>query len=292
MKTEKNIRIAFLLNLFFSIFEILGGLFTNSFAILSDAIHDFADALSIGISYILEKKSRRKANDEYTYGYKRYSVLGALFTTIILLVGSIIIIYHSIERVLKPVKLNYDGMLVIALVGVVINFLAAYFTRDGDSLNQRAVNLHMLEDVFGWIIVLVGSIFIKFTEMLWIDSVMSIIVSVFIFMHAVEHLKEVLDLFLIKKPSEIDIEEVKSHILNIDGVKDVHHFHVWSLDGINNFATLHVVTSKNVKMDIREELKKHGINNVTIETESLDEECHEKKCHFSVVNHNHNHKKN
>lgn len=296
MKVEKNIKIAFLLNLFFSIFEIIGGLFTNSFAILSDAIHDFADAFSIGISYILEKKSRQKPNDEYTYGYKRYSILGALITTVILLVGSILIIYHSIERIFNPVDINHDGMFVIAIVGVVINFFAVYFTRDGDSLNQKAVNLHLLEDVFGWVIVLVGSIIIKFTRILWIDSAMSIGVSIFIFVHAIEHLQEVLDLFLIKKPKEIDIEEVKNNILNIDGVKDVHHLHIWSLDGINNFATLHVVTEKNVKKQVREEMQKFGINNVTIETEDLDEECHEKKCHFSTVirnhHHHHHHKKN
>jgi len=288
MKVEKNIKRAFLLNILFSIIEIVGGILTNSVAIISDAVHDFADALSIGISYFLEHKSRKKPNEEYTYGYKRYSVLGAFVTTTILLVGSILIIYHSIERFFNPQELNYDGMLIIAIFGVVINFLAAYFTKNGDSLNQRAVNLHMIEDVFGWVIVLIGSVLIKFTQIFWIDSVMSIIVSIFIFVHAISHIKEVLDLFLLKKPSDIDVDELKKHILNIDGVKDIHHLHIWSLDGINNFATLHVVTEKNVKQEIRSEMKEYGINNVTIETEELDEECNEKSCNFrTTISHHH-----
>lgn len=287
MKIEKNIKIAFILNLFFSIFEILGGIITNSVSIISDAIHDFADALSIGISYILEHKSRKRPNQEYTYGYKRYSVLGAFITTTILLVGSILIIYHSIERIFNPQELNHDGMLIIAVFGVIINFTAAYFTKDGDSLNQKAVNLHMLEDVFGWIIVLIGSILIKFTNITWIDSVMSIVVSIFIFVHAISHMKEVLDLFLLKKPKDIDVDELKKHILNIEGVKDIHHLHIWSLDGINNFATLHVVADKSVKTMIRDEMKKHNINNVTIELESIYEKCDHKKCNIKTSSNHH-----
>lgn len=289
MKTEKNILIAFILNLLFSIIEILGGIFTNSISIIGDAIHDFTDALSIGISYFLEKKSEKKPNDIYTYGYKRYSILGALITTIILLVGSILIIYHSLERIFNPVTINHNGMILIAIVGVIINSLAVYFTKEGDSLNQKAVNLHMLEDVFGWVIVLIGGIIIKFTRITIIDSILSIIVSIFIFIHAISNMKEVLDLFLLKKPSNINIDELKKHLLKIDGIKDIHHLHIWSLDGINNFATLHIVTNKNIKKEIRSEMKEHGINNVTIEIEDLDEECNEKSCNIKTTKNKHHH---
>ena len=291
MKSEKNILIAFLLNLFFSIFEIVGALFTNSVAILSDAIHDLFDSLSIGLSFFLEKKSKKKPDDIYTYGYARYSVLGALITTIILFISSILIIYHSIERIFNPQELNYVGMFIISIFGVVINFLAAYFTREGDSLNQKAVNLHMFEDVLGWVIVLIGSILIKFTKILWIDSVISIIVSTIIVLRTINHLNQVLDLFLMKKPIDIDVDEIKKHILNIKGVKDIHHIHVWSLDGINNFATLHVVSDKNIKDEIRKELKRHDINNVTIELEDINEVCHNKCCKIddSIKHHHHHH---
>lgn len=288
MKTEKSILIAFLLNLFFSIFEIIGGLFTNSVSILSDAIHDLFDSLSIGISFFLEKKSNHKRDYIYTYGYKRYSILAALITTVILFLSSILIIYHSIERIFTPVEVNYDGMLIIAIFGVIINFFAAYFTKDGDSLNEKAVSLHMIEDVLGWIIVLIGSIVIKVTKILWIDSVISIIVSTIIVLRTLKHLNEILDLFLMKKPDNIDIENIKKDLLKISDIKDVHHIHIWSLDGINNFATLHVVTDKNIKDEIRKIMKKYEIDNVTIEIESTSEICHNKNCKIhDSVKHNH-----
>src|SRR5574344_1190297 len=148
MKTEKNILIAFILNIAFSIFEFIGGTLTNSVAIVSDSIHDMGDALSIGVSYFLEKKSKKKPDNKYTFGYVRYSILGALSTTMILFIGSIIVIYSSIVRIINPVVINYNGMIIFAIFGVIVNFLAAYFTKNGDSLNQKSVNLHMLEDVF------------------------------------------------------------------------------------------------------------------------------------------------
>lgn len=164
MKTEKSILIAFLLNMFFSIFEIIGGIFTNSVAIISDAIHDFGDSVSIGISYFLEKKSKKKPDDKYTYGYTRYSILGATVTNTILIIGSILVIFNAIERIINPAQINYDGMIIFAVFGVAVNFLATYFTKNGHSLNQKAVSLHMLEDVLGWLVVLIGAIVIKFTR--------------------------------------------------------------------------------------------------------------------------------
>lgn len=295
MKVEKNILIAFILNVSFSLFELLGGILTNSISIISDAIHDMGDAISIGISYILEKISKKDPDDIYTYGYTRYSVMGAVITTVILLVGSIFIIINAINRMINPVIINYDGMIIIALFGVIINFLAAYFTSNGKSLNQRAVNLHMLEDVLGWIIVLVGSIIIKVTSISIIDSIMSILVALFILISSLKNLKEILDLFLEKIPNNISIDEIKEHLLKLDNIKDVHHIHIWSIDGINNYATMHVVVLKNdskVKNKIREELIEHGISHVTIEIENVDEECTDIKCHVddkNVLLHHHNH---
>ena len=289
MKSEKNILKAFLLNLIFSIIEIIGGIITNSVAILSDSFHDLLDSLSIGISYFLEKKSMKKPDETFTYGYRRYSVLGAFIMTVILLTGSIVIIYHSVDRLFNPKTINYDGMLIIAIFGVIINFLAAYFTREGKSMNQKAVNLHMLEDVLGWIIILFGSIIIKFTKITWIDSVMSIGVSLFIFKRALQQLKEVLDLFLIKTPKNINIDEIKEDIMNIEGVIDVHHIHVWSLDNINVFSTIHVVTDKKNKKKIKEKMKKYGIKHVTVEIEDESEHCNEKKCEIELEKHHHHH---
>ena len=291
MKTERNILIAFILNLSFSIFEFFGGIFTNSVAILSDSIHDLGDAISIGISYFLERKSKRHADNKYTYGYVRYSVLGGVITTTILLVGSILVIVGSIKRLINPVEVNYSGMIVFASIGVVLNFIAAYATKEGDSINQKAVNLHMLEDVLGWIVVLIGAIIMNFTDIRMIDPIMSIGVALFILINSLKNLKKILDLFLEKTPDDIDIEKLKKHLLEIKGVEDIHHIHVWSIDGYNTLATMHIVTKvkniANLKKKIREELEEHNICHAILETE--DEACGDKECHMELTKEIHHH---
>ena len=290
MKTEKNILIAFLLNMAFSIFELAGGVFTNSVAIISDAVHDFGDSISIGISYVLEKKSKKKPDSQYTFGYTRYSILGAFITNTILITGSVLVIVNAIQRIIEPVEINYDGMIIFAVFGVIVNFLAAYFTKEGDSLNQKAVNLHMLEDVLGWAVVLIGAIVIKFTKINLIDAIMSIGVAIFILIHALKSFKSIIDLFLEKIPNGIEISEIKEHLLEIENVKDVHHIHVWSMDGFNNYATMHVVTdlkeTNELKHKVKEELKEHGISHTTIEIEEQGHECDE---HEFTANEPHEH---
>ena len=243
MKTEKNIFIAFVLNLAFSVFEFIGGIFTGSVAIISDAVHDIGDAASIGVSFFLERKSKKQPDKKYTYGYGRYSVLGGALTTLILLLGSVAVIYNAILRIITPNQINYNGMIALAVVGVCVNLLAALLTRNGGSLNQKAVNLHMLEDVLGWIVVLIGAIVMRFTNLYIIDPLMSIGVASFIFVNALKNLKEVLDLFLEKTPHNINVDEIEEHICEIEGVIGVHHIHVWSIDGHNNCATMHVVVN-------------------------------------------------
>lgn len=294
MKTEKNILIAFILNIAFSIFELIGGLFTGSIAILSDSLHDIGDALSIGISYFLEKKSKKEADDKYTYGYIRYSVLGSIITTVILLVGSTFVIYESIIRFFNPVQVNYNGMIIFAVFGVIVNTIATYVTHDGDSLNQKSVNLHMLEDVLGWIVVLIGAILMRFTNISYIDSILSIIVAMFIFVSAFSNMKQIVNLFLEKAPDNVDVEHIKKHILEIKGVEGVHHIHVRSIDGVNNFATLHVVVNKyshDIKVRIKEELVEHNVTHSTVELELVNEECFDKSCHLNsqVIEHHHHH---
>ena len=292
MKTSKNILIAFILNLFFSVFEFIGGIFTGSVAIMSDAIHDIGDAASIGISYFLERKSQKQPDEEYTYGYARYSVIGGVITTLILLVGSVSVILNAINKIINPDEINYSGMIIFAVIGVVVNFIAAYFTREGDSINQKAVNLHMLEDVLGWVVVLIGAVVMKFTDFSIIDPIMSIGVAVFILINAVRNLKEILDLFLEKAPHNISVSEIKKHLLHIDGVIDAHHIHIWSMDGISNYATMHIVTDSDhyiIKEKVRDELKEHGIIHATLELESINEHCHNEVCHTESCTHSPHH---
>lgn len=298
MKTEKNILWAFILNFGFAIFELIGGIITGSVAILSDSVHDIGDAMSIGLSYFLEKKSKKQPDAKYTYGYARYSVVGGVITTVILIVGSIAVVYNAILRIIHPTEIHYNGMIIFAIVGVVVNLTASLLTRHGHSLNQKAVNLHMLEDVLGWVVVLVGAIVMRFTDFAIIDPIMSIGVAVFIFVNAVKNMKEVLDLFLEKTPKGINLEEIKTHLLEIDGVLDIHHIHIRSIDGQSNYATMHAVIrgdAHELKEKIRAELKEHGISHATLETEAEGEECHEKECktefhaHGGCCHHHHHH---
>ena len=286
MKSENNIFVAFALNLLFSVFEFFGGLFTGSVAIISDATHDLGDAASIGVSYFLEKKSRRRPDEVYTYGYARYSVIGGAITTLILLLGSVLVAYNAVGRLLHPTAIDYDGMILFAVVGVCVNTCAMLFTRGGRSLNQRAVNLHMLEDVLGWGVVLVGAVVMRFTDWAFIDPLMSIGVAMWIFLHAAKGLKEVLEVFLEKVPHGIHVKEIEAHLCEVEGVKDIHHVHIWSMDGERHHATLHVVANGDlpvIKGRIRDEFARHGIGHVTVEFEAENEHCSDRECRMDML---------
>lgn len=292
MKTEKNILIAFILNLAFSVFEFISGILTGSVAIISDAVHDIGDAASIGIAWLLEKKSKQAPDDQYTYGYLRCSVLGSLISTLILIVGSGAVIFNAVGRLLSPTEINYNGMILFAVVGVCVNLAAALFTREGGSLNQKAVNLHMLEDVLGWLVVLVGALVMRLTDWAIIDPIMSIGVAFFILFHAVRNLKQILDLFLEKTPEGIRLHEISDHIRSVEDVLDVHHLHIWSMDGQHHYATMHIVTNGDghkVKEAVRRELREHGIDHATLELEAEGEHCHEETCRIRHSAHSGHH---
>lgn len=292
MKTEKNILIAFLLNLGFSVFEFFGGIFTGSVAILSDALHDLGDAISIGISWYFERLSKKQPDKKYTYGYKRYSVLGGLITTTVLIVGSLIVIFNAVLRIFNPVSINYNGMIIFALIGAGVNLCAAFFTKDGDSLNQKAVNLHMLEDVLGWLVVLVGAIIMRFTDIKIIDPILSLVVAVFILINSIKNLKEITGVFLEKTPESLNVDKIKEHLLEVKGVKDVHHIHLWSIDGESNYITMHIVCAGDfakIKALVKEELTEFGISHSTLEMESEEEACQDKECKIKEIHCGHHH---
>ena len=292
MKSSSKILIAFILNFGFSIFEFIGGALSGSIAIASDAIHDLSDALSIGLAYFLEKKSHKKADSVYTFGYARYSVLGSVVVTLILLVGSVFVIANAVKRFFEPATINYSSMIIFAIIGVIVNFAAAFLTHEKDNLNEKAVSLHMLEDVLGWVAVLIGAVVMKFTNISLIDPILSIAIAVFIFINAIKNLKEALDLVLEKAPDGIKIEEIKSEVMEIEEVKDIHHIHLWSLNVNNNFATMHIVSdcaSSKLKEKVREKLAHLGINHSTLEFEASDEECKNICCEPEEAQHHHHH---
>lgn len=292
MKSDKNILVAFLLNFSFSLLELIGGTLTGSVAITSDAVHDFGDTVSIAISYFLEKKSKGQPDAKYTFGYGRYSVIGSVITTLVLVTGSILVLVQAVERLFVPQPVHSGGMLLLAVIGLGVNLAATFATRQGDSLNQKAVNLHMLEDVIGWAVVLVGAVVMRFTNWTMIDPLLSIGVAIFILFHAIGYLKESLDLFLEAVPENVSVAQICEAALAVEGVSEVHHVHIWSMDGTHNFATMHIVTAQpNAKLKdaVRHNLEALHITHVTMELESLDEQCAEQNCVLHEDAHSHEH---
>lgn len=258
-------------------FELFGGLFTGSAAILSDAMHDLGDAASVGVSYFLEKKSKRAPDDRHTYGYLRYSVLGAAVTDTVLIVGSAAVICFALSRLFNPEPIHGVGMTVFALFGLGANLTAAYLTRGGKSLNQKAVHLHMAEDVLGWTAVLVGAAVYCLTGFAAVDALLSIGVALFIMWGALQSFGKILPLFLDKTPEGLSVEEIKAAVEALEGVEEVHHVHLRSFDGNISCATMHIVTLRpdegELKRQVRAVLALYGIAHATLETEPPDEPC-------------------
>lgn len=280
-ETTGNIRTAFFLNLAFTLIEIFGGLWTNSMAILSDAIHDLGDSVSLGLAWYLENYSKREGDRRYSYGYRRFSLLGALINTTILIVGSVFILSEAIPRLFSPEPTNAPGMVIFALIGIIINGLAVLRLRGTESMNARVVALHLLEDVFGWVAVLVVSILLIFTDYYILDPILSILFTLFILYNVVRNLRKTIALFLQAVPENLDIEEIEGELRTLDMVQSIHHTHIWSLDGVHHVLSTHVVLHEDVSKDdllcIREEIKfklrQYDLSHSTIEIEFGEEDC-------------------
>lgn len=274
---EKNIKIAVFLNVSFTILEIIGGLWTNSLAILSDALHDFGDSIVLIVSLIAERQAKKPADLKRTYGYQRLSLFSALLAGIVLLSGSIFILSKAIPRLFNPEQVNPPGMIGLAVLGILVNFIGVWRLKKGHSQNEKVLSWHLLEDVLGWVVILIGSIIMLFWNLPILDPVMTIGFTTFILIGVIKNLKGTINLFLEGVPEDIDINNLKESLRKIEGVIDVHDIHVWSLEGETNIFTGHVVVENDVldKPDglrkiIKESLKKHKIMHSTIELEGED----------------------
>jgi cobalt-zinc-cadmium efflux system protein len=277
----KNIRLALVLNLFFSVIELAGGLYTNSVAILSDALHDFGDAISLGVAWYLQKYAEKGRDKYYSYGYKRFSLLGAIFISIILTVGSVFVIKECIERVIEPQTSDAQGMFALAILGIIINGAAVLRLKRGSSVSERAVMLHMMEDVLGWIAVLVVSVVMMFADLPVLDPLLSIGISVWILMNVYKNMKKTFHILLQQVPQDINLEKLEKEIENLDGVLSIHDVHLWTLDGEENILTLHIVLAKEVTVEKETEIKgqircscaEAHVHHATIEFERSGEIC-------------------
>lgn len=277
----QNIKIVFILNFSFALLEIAGGIWTNSLAIVSDAIHDLGDSLSLALAWYLEGYAGKDGDEKYSYGYRRFSLLGALINTIILIIGSMFILYKAIPRLLDPETTNTEGMIIFAIIGIIVNGAAVFRLKDSKSMNARVVTLHLIEDILGWIAVLVMSIVVHFTDYYILDPVFSILITLYIIYSVIRNLKKTLSLFLQAVPDNIDLSTVEKQLISLDHVLSTHHTHIWSLDGEHHVLSTHVVLDDQVSKDdllcIREEIKQKirefNFSHSTIEIEFGDQDC-------------------
>jgi cobalt-zinc-cadmium efflux system protein len=282
----KNIKVAFFLNFGFTLFEIVGGFLTNSIAILSDAVHDLGDSLSLGLAWYFQKVARKGSDTSYSYGYKRFSLLGAVINSIVLIVGSIFILAAAVPRIFNPQHTQVEGMFLLAIVGILVNGAAVFRLKKGDSLNEKVVSLHLLEDVLGWAAILVGSIVMYFFDVPVLDPIMSIAIACFVLFNVYKNIRQSLRIILQGIPDEVDITDISTHLSQFKEIESIHDVHIWSVDGNYNVMTVHVVLKQVLDMDhlamlkatIRESLEAEGIQHVTIEFETADESCNFEKC--------------
>jgi cobalt-zinc-cadmium efflux system protein len=277
----RSIGIAFFINLCFTVLEIVGGLWTNSMAILADAVHDLGDSFALGTAFFLERLSLRSGDERYSYGYRRFSLLGALISTTVLVGGSLFVLTEAIPRLLNPEPTNAQGMVLFAIVGVLVNGAAVIRLRPHKGMNARVVAWHLLEDVLGWLAILVVSIVLLFKDIPVLDPALSILITVYVLVNVLRGLRKTMTIFLQATPEDVNLEEIEDALQNVDGVQGIHHTHVWSLDGVRHVLTTHAVVRSEttrhdvvrIKSEFREKLDAFGISHATIEFEYPDELC-------------------
>lgn len=279
----KNLWLAFFLNFGFAIIELIGGLWVNSVAVLSDALHDMGDSLALLFAIIMEKVSRRQSDSKYSYGYRRYSTLSAFITGIILILGSVFILVKAVPRLLNPVQPNVEGMIFLALLGLGVNGYAAFRVSKGHSLNEKMITWHLLEDVMGWALVLISALVMKFWSIPQLDSALACILAIWIMYNVFRNLNQTLSVFLQAHPQGLETEKFLSEIRALQGVVDIHHPHFWSLDGEKHIFTTHLVLQDNVnhqeidsiKIKVKEIARSHNIFESTIEIEFSSSLCND-----------------
>lgn len=281
---EKGIKTAFFLNTIFVLIEFFGGIFTNSFAVISDAIHDFGDCIAIACAWFFERRSKKKPDNKYTYGYRRYSLVSAAITSLILVCGSAVVIFGAVERFKEPAEVHGLGMLMLAVLGIVINGAAVIKTSKGKGANEKAIKLHLLEDVLSWVAVLAGGFFVYFLKWNFVDIVISLIIAVYLLVQSIINLVEVFEILLEKVPEDFSVEDYKNALSGLEGVRDIHHLHVWTFEGEKIMATVHVRIPADADMEFYKEVKKRieklswelGIDHLTVQLDV--DKCNKEYC--------------
>ena len=284
MSSKRAVWLAFFLNLSFAIVEFVAGGVFGSSAVLADSVHDLGDAIAIGVSAVLETISNRKEDSRYTLGYKRFSLLGALITAVILMTGSVLIILENLTKLFHPQPVNNEGILWLGIIAVTINVLASLVVRNGKTKNESILSLHFLEDTLGWVAVILMAIILRFTDWYILDPLLSLVISFFILSKAIPRFWSTLKIFLDAVPEGVDIEQVTSDLEQLEHVASVNQLNLWTMDGLEKNAIIHVCLEHVKHMEVCKEsirnlLKESGFQNVTIEVDEdlATHQVHERK---------------
>lgn len=296
MSSKTSIWLAFFLNLSYAIVEFIAGGIFGSSAVLADSVHDLGDAIAIGISALLETISNREEDGQYTLGYKRFSLLGAILTAVILMIGSVLVILENITKIVDPQPVNEEGVLWLGIIAVGINVLASLVVRKGKTKNESILSLHFLEDTLGWLAVILMAIILRFTDWYILDPLLSLVISIFILTKAIPRFWSALKIFLDAVPEGIETAELEKELATLANVKSVNQLSIWSMDGLENDAIVHVCLEEIEHMEyckesIRNLLKDYGFQNVTIEVDAnlASHQTHKRKIEELEVGQSHGH---
>ena len=296
MTTNRAVWLAFFLNLSFAIVEFIAGGVFGSSAVLADSVHDLGDAIAIGLSAFLETISNREEDSHYTLGYKRFSLLGALITAVILMTGSVLVILENITKMFHPQPVNDKGILWLGIIAVTINVLASLVVRKGKTKNESILSLHFLEDTLGWLAVILMAIILRFTDWYILDPLLSLVISFFILSKAIPRFWSTLKIFLDAVPEGVDIKQVKSDLEQLDHVASINQLNLWTMDGLEKNAIVHVCLKEigqmeNCKESIRNLLKDCGFQNITIEVDAdvATHRAHKRNMAELEARHDHDH---
>ena len=296
MSSKTSIWLAFFLNLSYAIVEFIAGGIFGSSAVLADSVHDLGDAIAIGISALLETISNREEDRQYTLGYKRFSLLGAMLTAVILMIGSVLVILENVTKIVHPQPVNENGILWLGIIAVVINVLASLVVRKGKTKNESILSLHFLEDTLGWLAVILMAIILRFTDWYILDPLLSLVISIFILTKAIPLFWSALKIFLDAVPEGVDIKQVKNDLEQLDHVVSVNQLNLWTMDGLEKNAIVHVCLEEiehieYCKESIRNLLKDYGFQNVTIEVDAnlASHQTHKRKIEELEASQSHGH---
>jgi len=276
-----NIKVAFFLNLAFTIIEVIGGILTNSIAILSDAVHDLGDSMSLALAWYFQRLSQRGRTPQDTYGYRRYALLGGLITGLVLVIGLCFVLWNAFQRLLHPAPVNAPGMILLAVIGIVFNGAAVLRLKSGSSLTEKVVTWHLIEDVLGWVAVLAGAVVMTIWNLPVIDPLLSIGISIFIIWNVVGNLRQVFDVIIQKVPASFNVEQFERDVLLHPKVVSMHDTHSWSVDGEIHVLTTHLVMQRDASRDemidakshVRSLLDENTFEHVTVDVELEGEMC-------------------